>query len=275
MFLFQASGISSFQIQPKPIQGIIFVAGLVAIIFLIVYVNKSKKIKNNPIFKTGTIDKTELTALSVKGIGKIARKYELDASEQKALAKLLHDAELDIDAVFNSTGDIDSAFARMASTLAREDDSEQMIEKLFAIRNKVEYYSLVNETADSPGKNKIPRRYRRKKTNIPVSFYLVVVIESRQGSKKVKKLSLDNKKLSGMLLDLSAGGCSISTRDPVKAGGRIKIEFKIGKASLAALAMILRINKGPSGNILHARFIKTPVKTLNAINAFIFGYKDI
>jgi hypothetical protein len=275
LFLLQTLGLSNFQIQPKPIQGIIFAVGVVTVVFLIVYFNKSKKIKSNPIFQTGTIDKTDLGALAVKGMGKIARKYGLDADEQKTLAKVLRSAELDIATVFNSPDDIDTAFSRMVSALGREDDSEQTIAKLFAVRNKVEYYSLINEDTDSPEKNKTPRRYRRKKVNIPVSFCLVVVSESRQGPKKIKKLSLDSNKLSGTLLDLSAGGCSISTGSSVKAGSRIKIEFNIGKASLAALALTLRVNQAHSENVLHARFIKVPAKTLNAINALVYNYRDI
>jgi hypothetical protein len=276
LFLLQISGISNFQIRPNPIQGVIFVVGLAAIILLIIYLNKSKKVKNNPIFQTGTIDKADMGVLAVKGMVKIARKYGLDAAEQKALGKALHSASLDIASVFNSTDDIDNGFSRMISAFRREDGYEEIIAKLFAIRNKVDYYVLVNETAKT-GKNAVPPRryYRRQKMNVPVAFYLVLVTEVRQGMKKVKKLSLDKNKLSGTILDLSAGGCSISTHDFIKAGARIKTEFKIGKTSLAALAIILRINKSASGNVLHTRFLKLPVKAANAINALVYNYRDI
>lgn len=268
--------LSDFRIQPKPIHGIIFGVGVTAIILVIVYLNKSKKVKNSTIFTTGTIDKAELGALSVKGMVKIAYKYGLDAAEQKALAKALHSTGLDIPGVFNSIDDIDSGFSRMVSSLSREDDSEQTIAKLFSIRNKVEYYFSANENAETlSGKKVTLRRYRRIKVNIPVVFYLVLVTESRKGVRKTKKLLLDKNKLSGNILDLSMGGCCINTHTGVKAGSRIKIEFKIGKTSSVALAQILRINKGRSENVLHTRFIKVPVKTLNAINALAFNYRDI
>jgi hypothetical protein len=276
LFLLQISGISNFQIRPNPIQGVIFALGVAAVVFLIIYFNKSKKIKNNPIFQTGTINKADMGALAVKGMVKIARKYGLDAAEQKVLGKALHSNSLDIPSVFNSTDDIDNGFSRMISAFSREEGSEEIIAKLFAIRNKVDYYILANE-AGKTGKNTEPPRryYRRQKMDVPVAFYLVLVTEVRQGLKKIKKSSLDKNKLSGTILDLSAGGCSISTRDSVKAGARIKTEFKIGKASFAALAIILRINKDASGNVLHARFLKLPVKAANAINALVYNYRDI
>jgi hypothetical protein len=274
LFLLQTVGLSDLQIKPKPIQGVIFAVGVAAIVFLIIYFNKSKKIKSNPIFQTGTIDKAELGALAVKGMVKVARKYGLDAAEQKALVKALRSAGLDLSGLFNSKDAIDNGFSRMVSMLGREGEAEQTIAELFSIRNKAEYYFTMNEDAQ-PGKKGTQRRYRRKQTNTPVSFQRVLVTETRQGLKKIQKLSLDKNKLSGNILDLSAGGCSISTRDPVKVGSRIKIEFKIGKTSFAALAMILRINKDHAGNVLHTRFIKVPVKALNAINALVYNYRDI
>jgi hypothetical protein len=266
--------LADFKIQPKPIQGVIFAAGVTIVVFIIVYINKSKKIKNNPIFQTGTIDKAELGGLAVKGMVKIAHKYGLDAAEQKVLAKAMHSAGFDVSSLFRSPTDIDNGFSRMISTLGREDETGQAIAKLFLTRNKIEYYLSVNGDPAS-GKSEMPRRYRRMNTNIPAVFYLVLVTELRKGMKKVKKLSLDTNKLSGVILDISAGGCSISTRASVKAGTRIKIEFKINKISSAVLAVILRINKDRSGNVLHTRFVKVPVKILNAINALVYNYRDI
>lgn len=275
VFLLQiAPGLSDFRIQPKPIQGVIFVLGLAAIIFLIVYLNKSKKVKNSPIFQTGTIDKAELGKLVVKGMGKIARKYGLDAVEQRTLARALNNAGIELSGLFDSIDSIDNGFSRMVSVQSREDDGEQTVANLFSIRNKVEYYFSASEDA-AQGNKAVPRRYRRLKADIPISFYLVSVTESRQGIKKVKKLSLDNQKLSGNILDISVGGCSISTRNTVAAGARIKVEFKIGKAPATALAMILRVNNDSSGNVLHTRFLKVPERTLNAINALIYNYRDI
>jgi hypothetical protein len=277
VFLLQTMpGLSDFQIQPKPVQGVVFVVGLVVVVLIIVYLNKSKKVKNSAVFRTGTIDKTNLGALAVKGMMKVVRKYGLDAVEQKALVKAMDNAGLSVPDVFNSVDDINNGFSRMITALNREDDAEQTIANLFSIRNKIEYYLSSNMEVETPEGPKVAqRRYRRVKVNIPISFYHVSVNESRQGLKKTQKLSLDAEKLFGNMLDISAGGCSVKTRSSVKAGSRIKVEFKHGKTSVVALAMILRVNDDHSDNVLHARFIKVPVKTLNAINALVYNYRDI
>jgi hypothetical protein len=119
------------------------------------------------------------------------------------------------------------------------------------------------------------RRYKRVVAKIPVVFYLVVEKEVPVGLKKVKKLLLDSVKYTGSILDISSGGCAISTRDPVKSGSRLKLEFKIGKNSIAGLVQTLRINRDQSGTVLHTRFIKISVKSLNAINTFVYNYSRI
>ena len=120
LFLLQTLGISDFQIQPKPIQGIIFAVGVAAIVFLIVYLNNSKKVKSSTVFTTGTLDKSELGAIAIKGMGKIARKYGFDIAEQKALSKSLNSGGLDLSSVFNSIEDIDSGFSKMVSALSTD-----------------------------------------------------------------------------------------------------------------------------------------------------------
>jgi hypothetical protein len=169
---------------------------------------------------------------------------------------------------------IDASFQRVYKILKRESESEDELQdnilKLFAIRNKIEYY----ETAYAGG-DKTPRRYKRSKSSIPAFYYLVITAVEKKGVKTIKKLRVDTKKMLGTIIDISAGGCAINTRTPLKAGSRVKIEFKIGHFSISALAQILRINKNASGTILHTHFIKVMPKSLNGINSFVYGYTDI
>jgi hypothetical protein len=276
LFLLQSVGISDFQIQSNPIHGIIFLSGLAVIIFVIIFLNKSTKIKNSSVFRSGTIKKPQFGETGVKGLRKAAHRFGLEHDEQLFLAKMLRKESIDTSTVFSSTKNIDDGFSKIVHALNREMGTDDDIAKLFVIRNKIEYYLSADKypqkTTDA---NLTLRRYKRAEVKIPVVFYLVFSKEIRAGLKKIKKLLLDSNKCVGTIIDISSGGCAINTRNPFKTGTRIKLEFKIGKNNLAALAQILRINHNRYGSVLHTRFLKVPVKALNAINSFVYNYKDI
>ena len=264
--------LNQFQTQANPVQGIIFIVGLAAIAGLIIYLNVSKKVTNSSLYKTGAIKKKGGSGAASFGAG--VRKYTLDRTEKAFLAASFQHAGVSSKEAFNSIASIDDSFQRVYKILKREADSEEELQesllKLFAIRNKIEYY----ETAYS-GDNKTPRRYKRSKASIAAFYYFVVTVTEKKGVKTVKKLRVDDKKMLGTIIDISAGGCAISTRTPLKAGSRIKIECNIAHSSISALAQILRINKNASGAVLHAHFIKIMPKSLNGINSFVYNYTDM
>lgn len=113
------------------------------------------------------------------------------------------------------------------------------------------------------------RRFRRKETIIATVFYLVHVDSS------TKKMTVDNRKLTGSIMDISVGGCSIKTSVPVNKGQRLKIEFTHDDNSVvAALGEVLRINRSGMSTIIHIKFIKVPRKSLNSINAMVYEYDE-
>jgi hypothetical protein len=273
---FLLQGLSHFQIEPKPIQGIIFLFGAALVVLVIVFLNKSKKVKNSAVFKSGTVNKPELGNTVNKNLKKAAHKYELETDEQKFLSRIFDKEGTDPAAVLDSESSIDEGFSKVIQALGREEDSDGDIARLFAIRNKIEYYLVAGEAVKNGSQGKlIVRRYKRVEVKIPVVFYLVVEKEEQKGLKKIKKLSLNNVKCTGIILNISSGGCAIDTRDPCKTGTRLKLEFKIGKTNASALVQILRINKNQDGSILHIRFLKSSVKSLNAINAIAYHYNVI
>jgi c-di-GMP-binding flagellar brake protein YcgR len=110
------------------------------------------------------------------------------------------------------------------------------------------------------------RRFRRRQEVIASSLYLVYV--------ENKKLVVDKRRLTGNILDISIGGCSIKTNAPVNSGARLKIEFSQGDTAAAALGQVLRTNRSGASTIMHVKFLKIPRKSLNAINAFVYEYAD-
>jgi hypothetical protein len=274
LFLLQSSaGLAKFKLTPSPVQTVIFVIGVTAIVLVFIFLNKSAKVHNSEVFKTGAVKKPQLKKTSVKGLGEAVRKYGLSREDEAFLARVFQSDNTDVSAIFQNGESIDKEFSRIASQLSREEDADEDVSKLFAIRNKIERYITAEESGSTDG-NTIIRRYKRARITTPVAFYTVAVTEVKQGFKKIKKMSVNAQKLTGVMVDFSAGGCAITAQDPVAAGTRIKIEFKIGRNNVAVLGQVLRVNKAQAESTLHVRFLKVSPKSLNAINTYIYGYRD-
>jgi hypothetical protein len=272
LFLLQL-GLGDFQTQSNPVHGIAFIIGVAVIVILVIFLNKSTKIRNSTVFKSGAVNKRGDSGIKI--IRTAAHKYGFERDEWKFLSNKFREEDIDPSIVFISRKTIDEGFAKIVRALSREEGTDRDIEKLFEIRNKIEYYITASETINKTlNENLTVRRYKRAEANIPIVFYLVIENDIRRGLRIVRKLSLDSTKCTGTILDISSGGCAMNTRNPFKAGSRIKIEFKIGKKNLSALAKILRINKNRYGSVLHTRFLKVSVKSLNAINSFVYNYNN-
>jgi hypothetical protein len=120
------------------------------------------------------------------------------------------------------------------------------------------------------------RRYRRRQITASCNFSLVLVEEIGTGRKKTRKMTVDSRRFTGTILDVSMGGCSLRTNASVPLGTRLKIEFDyLDKMIIAALGQVLRINRsGAISTIMHIKFIKVPRKTMNAINALVYEYDE-
>jgi c-di-GMP-binding flagellar brake protein YcgR len=116
------------------------------------------------------------------------------------------------------------------------------------------------------------RRFRRRQTVIASNFYFVYAEQGRRGE---KRLVVDKRRLTGNILDISLGGCSIKTAAAVNSGTRLKIEFNQGgDTPVATLGQVLRTNRTGVSTIMHVKFLKIPRKSMNAINAFVYEYAD-
>jgi c-di-GMP-binding flagellar brake protein YcgR len=142
----------------------------------------------------------------------------------------------------------------------------------------------VMETAKGPAlklahaprvKPLVSRRFRRRQTATACTISLINVQEVKVRRKIVRKMTLDTRRYSGTIMDLSIGGCSIRCSAAIQPGARIKIEFVYGDSpSIAALGQVLRINRGGMYTTIHLKFIKIPRRSQNLINAIVFEYTD-
>ena len=122
----------------------------------------------------------------------------------------------------------------------------------------------------------VHRRFRRRQTNASCVFFLVFLDNSKANRKQPPKLVVDNRRFTGTILDISAGGCSIKTSAPVQVGTRLKIEIDYSdEALITVLGQVLRTNRsGAVGTIVHVKFLKVPRRAYNNINALVFGYDE-
>jgi len=117
------------------------------------------------------------------------------------------------------------------------------------------------------------RRFRRRQTVITTAFYFVYLEEGR--TKKDTLMTVDRRRFSGNIMDLSIGGCSIKTAVPVNNGQKLKIEFTREDDSIvAAVGEVLRTTRAGADTIMNIKFIKVPRKSLNTINAMVYEYTD-
>jgi hypothetical protein len=117
------------------------------------------------------------------------------------------------------------------------------------------------------------RRFRRRQTVITTAFYFVHVEDGK--SKKETLMTVDKRRFSGNILDISIGGCSIKTAVPVNNGQKLKIEFtREDDSIISALGEVLRTHRTGTDTILNIKFLKVPRKSLNTINAMVYEYTD-
>jgi c-di-GMP-binding flagellar brake protein YcgR len=117
------------------------------------------------------------------------------------------------------------------------------------------------------------RRFRRRQTVLSSNFYFVYVEET--GHRKERKMVVDKRRLTGNIMDISIGGCSIKTNVSVPSGTRLKIEFNYGNhINTAVLGQVLRTNRTGISTIMHIKFLRVPRRAMNIINALVFEYSD-
>ena len=274
--LFLLQGLNQFQIKTSPVQTAItlVIGGIIA--GVIIYLNVSKSIQNSKVLKSGSVKINNPIAVPVSSdFFKMAKNYGLNRAEAVFLEKIFTDCGIRPNSALRIKKELDENFAAAYKFIkhsnSNPEEEQKKMAMLFSIRNVIEFKNMLTESANN---NQIPRRYRRKEAGIPCAFYIVIVTQVKQGLKTVQKLTVDPRKFSGVLLDVSIGGAAVSVRENYKVGIKIKLEFKIGRLSVATLGIVQRINKNNREAVLHVKFIKIPPKSLQSLNEFTYNYKD-
>ncbi len=120
------------------------------------------------------------------------------------------------------------------------------------------------------------RKYRRSALNRPCFFYPVHIVEQQEGRATQRKALVQaNRRLLGHLLDISAGGCSVSSLSPLPAGSLCKLEFEIRRQNrIVVFGKVKRTRglKSQHGGVMHVMFTTLSSQHLNQIYTFVYGY---
>jgi len=88
-------------------------------------------------------------------------------------------------------------------------------------------------------------------------------------------MTVDKRRYTGNIQDISVGGCSMKVGIQVIPGQRLKLEFIDHDDSIVAtLGEVLRISRNGTATIIHIKFLKVPRRSLNSINAMVYDYDE-
>lgn len=121
------------------------------------------------------------------------------------------------------------------------------------------------------------RRHNRRQMRTPANFSRVTVANIVNGRHTEHKFYPSGKAFMATMLDISSGGCSLLTANPVPEGEYIEVNCIIsGNTEDAMIGKVVKLNPGEAKNtmIMHIRFAKMPRVTLNRIFTYIYSYGD-
>ena len=120
------------------------------------------------------------------------------------------------------------------------------------------------------------RKYRRKNVDLKAVFQAVDLIHDKESGKKT--FSVRDKKYVAEIVNISAGGCRLRIKNPIKAGQNLQISsiLETGK-SFSACGIIINLKKNIESDvfILYILFIRMNKQSQNAIFEFIYDYVNL
>ena len=118
------------------------------------------------------------------------------------------------------------------------------------------------------------RRHQRRDLREPCSFRRVRVEVRKERGKSLKDVFVENMPFMGTAVDISAGGMSLQTANPLDAQEYLKIDFDVGEGNFSAFGIVVRTNRLRGGGVMHVRFVKISRKGINSVLSYVYGYTD-
>jgi hypothetical protein len=275
-----------FRKQTNTKDYIYFIVGIAVFVIVLVLVNMVKKRGGSLSASKAPLSGSKARHYSSFTLRRLVSGMNLSREQIRMLDYVFkHDNVADPSHSFASMALLDQHFEKTYQFIEQhsgtEEEAQQRLSVLFSTRNAIEAHSSAHnasstrQTATARGAKSAhanQRRFRRRQVVLPVSFYMVRLEES--GRQKKTKLVVDKRRLTGNIMDISAGGCSIKTTAAVTSGMRLKIETTVNGSSIAALSQAISTNRTGISTIIHIKFIRVPGRSMNIINALAYEYID-
>lgn len=118
---------------------------------------------------------------------------------------------------------------------------------------------------------KAQRHFKRIETDEKCRFTAVSVKKDEKGNKAYVQ---GNKKYTGILKNISGGGCCIASSLPIKEGQLIGLEFDLYDGTIKTIGMIMKSRKTQNHGVyyLHMKYVSIDKSSQNKILAKVYGY---
>ncbi len=119
------------------------------------------------------------------------------------------------------------------------------------------------------------RAHRRKPIGRNCLFYPVMILESGHGrSARREAVVQESFRHIGVLQDISAGGCAISTQVPLARGKLLRVDFELGnRRRIVAYGKVQRVGAAEARrSMMHIMFTRVSSRQMNAILSYVYNY---
>ncbi len=121
------------------------------------------------------------------------------------------------------------------------------------------------------------RSHDRKRLTTPCVFSPATVGTVLNGKKSERRFYTSHISVDGTILDISAGGCSIQTKKPLKPGDYMEIRCILEKHTedtMIGKTVRVQAESPDSPSVMHIQFAKMPRATMNRIFSFVYADGD-
>lgn len=119
------------------------------------------------------------------------------------------------------------------------------------------------------------RLHQRRRLITSCSFTKAKIVLVQENGKQTRKPIFDTRSFPGAIGDVSAGGISLKTANPLAENEYLRIDFSVPGDVIEAIGKVVKTNRLQNmGGIMHIQFVKINRKNLNRILSFVYGYDE-
>jgi hypothetical protein len=207
----------------------------------------------------------------------------LNWGERKLLNRILSDANVqEKSVVIKDVKQLDRYLKNGYRYFNDVGGSDNTLATIFAIRNRLEPTRKFMQDSIILESQVVKRQFKRHSLHTACKIYIMGQAESpphrgeKIASPDILKSVVANSStpvFSGHIIDISAGGSLLKVSADIEEGALIRIEFNVLINVLSSIdGQVKGVEKKDNASRVRVEFKNLSQKSLNAINAIVFGY---